>query len=66
MASDRTFAFAAALTAQPGPGTLGRLRLIQAEGRGSLDSPSLFSLLHQRTEFARMVAPGWRLEVEWK
>jgi hypothetical protein len=66
LASDRTFAFAAALTAQPGPGTLGRLRLIQAEGRGSLDSPSLFSLLHQRTEFARMVAPGWRLEVEWK
>jgi hypothetical protein len=66
LASDRTFAFAAALGREPGPGRLGTLRLARAGGGGSLSLPALFDLLHTRTPFDGMVAPGWRLALEWR
>jgi hypothetical protein len=65
LASDRTFAFAALLSAEPEPGAAGRVRLSRGEGSGKLGLPALFDLLHARTPFDGMVAPGWRLQIEW-
>lgn len=66
LASDRTFAFAAALDRVERPGCLARIRLAPAEGTGSLGLTALFDLLHRRTPFAGPVAPGWRLDLEWR
>jgi hypothetical protein len=66
LASDRTFAFAAALTREEQPGCLARIRLARAAGEGSLGLAALFDLLHRRTPFAGPVAPGWRLDLEWR
>jgi hypothetical protein len=65
LASNRTFAFAAALTRTAGPGTTGRVRISRHEGQGSLGLPAFFDLLHTRVPFDGMVAPGWRLGLEW-
>jgi hypothetical protein len=65
LASERTFAFAAALAADGGPAALGRARLSRAEGSGELGLADWFDLLHGRSGYAGMVAPGWRLELEW-
>lgn len=66
LASRRTFAFAAALTREEGPGALGRLRITPAPGEGSLTLPGLFDLLHARSPFDGMIASGWRLALEWR
>jgi hypothetical protein len=65
LASDRTFAFAALLSAEPGRGAAGRVRLSRGEGGGELGLPALFDLLHARAPFDGMIAPGWRLRIEW-
>jgi len=66
LASERAFGFAVALTRSPGPGTLGTVRIVQSEGDGSLSLPQLFDLLHKRSGFDGMVAPGWRMSLEWR
>jgi hypothetical protein len=65
LASDRTFAFAALLSTEPGPGAAGRVRIARAGGEGELGLPALFDLLHARSPFDGMIAPGWRLQIEW-
>jgi hypothetical protein len=65
LASDRTFAFAALLSAEPAPGAAARLRLSRGEGGGELGLPALFDMLHERAPFDAMIAPGWRLQLEW-
>jgi hypothetical protein len=65
LASHRTFAFATLLSAEPEPGAAGRVRLSRAEGGGDLGLAGLFDLLHARAPFDGMVAPGWRLQIEW-
>jgi hypothetical protein len=66
LASDRTFAFAAALTRAAQPETAARVRLFRNPGEGSLGLPELFDLLNKRTPFDGMIAPGWRLGLEWR
>jgi hypothetical protein len=65
LASERTFGFAAALARQPGTGSIGRVRLAHAEGKGSLGLAGLFDLLHTKTEFDGCIAPGWRMTLTW-
>jgi hypothetical protein len=65
LASDRTYAFAASLVADKTPGALGRVRLDRAEGEGGLGLAAWFDLLRGRTPFAGLIAPGWRMEMEW-
>ncbi len=65
LASDRTFAFAVALTSGPGTGSAGTVRIHEADGQGSLPMPAFFDLMHGRQGFDGMIAPGWRLELEW-
>jgi len=65
LASDRTFAFAAALAPAEGGGGLGRIGLARAKGQGELGIDALFDMLHRRTSYSGPVAPGWRLELEW-
>ena len=65
LASERTFAFAAALTLERAPGAVGVVRLSPSEGPGILGLPAWFDLLHARAGFAGMAAPGWRLDLEW-
>jgi hypothetical protein len=65
LASDRTFAFAVALTGVGGGAGIGTVRLARAEGRGELGAAALFDLFHRRSPFSGWVAPGWRLELEW-
>jgi len=64
-ASDRTFAFALALSRVAAPGALGRIALEPGEGTGSLELAAWFDLLHARQAFAGWIAPGWRLRLEW-
>ncbi len=66
LASARTFAFAAALSRECAPGSVGRVRLSRAGGDGELGLESWFDLLDGRTPFDGLVAPGWRLEVVWR
>jgi len=66
LASNRTFAFAAALTVESPADWLGTVRLLPAEGPGELGLDGLFDLLHARKPFWGMVAPGWRLELTWR
>ncbi len=65
LASARAFAFAASLSRERLPGALGRVRLVRADGDGELGLAAWFDLLHGRTPFAGMIAPGWRMETEW-
>jgi hypothetical protein len=66
LASDRTFAFAAALTSAGTADALGTLRISRGEGTGALALAGLFDLLHRRSAFDAMIAPGWRLSIEWR
>jgi hypothetical protein len=66
LASERTFAFAAALTREAGPDTAGSVRLFREKGDGVLGLPAFFDLLHTRTPLDGMIAPGWRLVLEWR
>jgi hypothetical protein len=65
LASDRTFAFAAALSASPGPGSLGTVALERCPGTGAMGLAMLFDLLHARAPFDGAVAPGWKLRLTW-
>jgi len=65
LASDRTFAFAALVSAEPARDAAGRVRISRGEGRGELGLPGLFDLLHGKAPFDGMIAPGWRLQLEW-
>jgi hypothetical protein len=64
-ASDRTFAFAMALSQDSAEGTLGRVALEPDDGTGALALAAWFDLLHARRPFNGIVAPGWRLRLEW-
>jgi len=65
LASDRTFAFAALLSAEPARDAAGRVRISRGKGSGELGLPALFDLLHRRSPFDGMIAPGWRLQLDW-
>jgi hypothetical protein len=66
LASDRTFAFAMALTVRETADAPGKVRLSRHAGDGRLDLPSFFDLVHARKPFDGMIAPGWRLALEWR
>jgi hypothetical protein len=66
LASDRTFAFAALIAAGPAEGAVATVRMARGEGRGELSLAALFDLLHARAPFDGMIAPGWRLQLEWR
>jgi hypothetical protein len=63
--SDRTFAYALALTRDPGAETLGRLTLANEPVAGALAHAAWFELLQRREAFDGPVAEGWRLKVVW-
>jgi hypothetical protein len=65
LASDRTFAFATAVTRERGKKPIGSFRLSHAEGLGKLGLAPWFDLLHARRNFSGMIAPGWHLDIEW-
>jgi len=67
VASDRTFAFAVALTAEPG-GALGRVALRPEDGTGGATEfslPDFFEALKARQALDRPVGPGARLILDW-
>ena len=64
-ASDRTFAFAVALTREAGPAPLGRLALRPAETDGRLEAGAWYDLLQARRAFAGPAGTGWHLELGW-
>lgn len=68
-ASDRTFAFALALS-RPGAGPvtgkpLARVTLTPSAGRGALPLADWFTVLHTRRPFAADIAEGWHLAIAW-
>lgn len=71
-ASDRTFAFAIALTEECS-GSLGRITLTpdsspdaaQAPSTGCLPLPQFFDLMRTRQPFKGLIAPGLTLELLW-
>ncbi|HEY1848552.1 MAG TPA: hypothetical protein VGG37_05070 [Opitutaceae bacterium] len=65
LASNRTFAFAARVAKSPA-GSLARILLTPGAVDGSLALAAWFDLLHRRLPFAGPVAPGWRLDLEWR
>jgi hypothetical protein len=65
LASSRSFAFAARIVRDPGV-ALARIRLTPGEADGSLGLAAWFDLLHRKLPFSGPVAPGWRLELEWR
>jgi hypothetical protein len=66
ISSPRTFAFAVALTADPGPQPLARLTLTpSADTRGHLSLSAWFDLLHHRRPFEAPAAEGWSLTLSW-
>jgi len=65
LASDRTFAFAASLSEKRTDESVGRMAMEAGVGEASLGLPALFDMLHKRTPFDGLVAPGWRLILEW-
>lgn len=64
-ASERTFAFGLALTRTSAGGDLGRVTLEPDDGAGELPLERWFDLLHARQRFEGVIAPGWRLHLEW-
>lgn len=64
-ASERTFAFAIALTTTRGPAALARVALSPSDAPGQLPLAAWVELLHQRQPFAGPIATGWRLQLEW-
>ncbi|HMD60020.1 MAG TPA: hypothetical protein VKG78_01230 [Opitutaceae bacterium] len=65
LASERAFAFAASLSRQELPRAIGRVSLSKAAGSGHLGLAPWFDILHARRPFAGLIAPGWRMEIEW-
>lgn len=65
LASDRTFAFAASLGKSRTGTSLGRIAIEASSGDAALGVAALFDMLHKRTPFDGLVAPGWRLILEW-
>jgi hypothetical protein len=63
--SKRTFAYALALTRDPGAGALGRLALTSEGMAGALSHEAWFELLKRRAAFDGPAAEGWRLQVAW-
>ena len=64
-AQDRTFAYALALTREPGAAPLGRLTLVPTEEAGSMKQSDWFDLLHQRRALDGPIALGLRLQLNW-
>ena len=64
-ASDRTFAFACALTQTRTAQSLARLTLAPGGAPGELTLHSWAELLHQRRPFSGPVSVDWRLQLEW-
>ncbi len=64
-AADRTYAWALALTRDPGPAPLGRLELSADENEGGLAPEAWFELLRGRRAYDGPAAPGWRLRLAW-
>lgn len=64
-AQDRTFAYALALTRDPGPAPLGRLALVPSDEAGKIAQSAWFDLLHQRRALDGPIALGWRLQLNW-
>jgi hypothetical protein len=64
-ASERTFAFALALSTRPAGTALGRVALLPCDATGELALEGWFDLLHARQPFTGVIAPGWRLTLEW-
>jgi hypothetical protein len=65
VASERAFAFALALTREPGSTPIGRVALRTSEAAGELGLAAFFDLVHHRRAFAGVIAPGWELELTW-
>lgn len=64
-AANRSFAFAVVLRKAPAGRALGRLRLVPAEGTGSLSHAAWFERLRDRVPWSGLVGTGWRLDLEW-
>jgi len=67
-ASDRTFAFALALTTRP-EGALGHVRLARVDPETPVETltlPEFFDAVQSRRSIDRIAAPGLRLEVQWR
>ena len=64
-AQDRTFAYALALTREPGAAPLGRLTLVPTEEAGSMKQSDWFDQLHQRRALDGPIALGLRLQLNW-
>lgn len=68
-ASENTYAFAALLVPESGPGTLGRVRVEEDAGVGPEQVLSLydwFGLLEKRSGYDGPLMPGLRLQLVWK
>ena len=64
-ASDRTFAFACALTQARKADSLARVALTANDTPGALSPYEWTELLDQRRPFDGPVAADWRLQLEW-
>ena len=65
VASDRSFAFALALSPSPA-GAIGRLTLnSESSARAALMLPAFFDLLHARQPFDAPISPSLRLTLTW-
>lgn len=64
-ASDRTFAFACALTKERKDDSLARVALTASAAPGTLSLHAWTEALHQRRPFDGPVADDWRLQLEW-
>jgi hypothetical protein len=65
LASDRSFAFALALTRARPAAPLARLALEISDQPGALALPAWFDLLHARRAWSGAAGGGWHLRLEW-
>jgi len=66
VASERTFAFALALTRTPGGKSLGRIKLNPVgEEAAECSLAEFFDVLRERRAWSTIVAPGLQLELSW-
>jgi len=66
LASERSFAFALALTGERPAAPRGRLALVPADGEGTLPLATWFELVHQRRPWRGVAGSGWELQLEWQ